>query len=238
MKSRTFPATLAASTALRQSKRPSFRSPVHERRREALLDAAEQFFAEKGLLETSLQEIGEAIGLAPYAVRAQFGNREMIVEAVLDRHIDRLIDRIGVYQSFAEATDPADCLRLAITHLLDMLWAYRHAQRVHVAAISGASPHLTRTLKLRQRHLVHFFAGLIADAVPEAEGRTELAMPVALSLMGMACWHVLWFRDRGALSRASYAQLLAHMVIEGTRAAASAGVSAWEEPSEHEPHAS
>ncbi|HSU06882.1 MAG TPA: TetR/AcrR family transcriptional regulator [Acetobacteraceae bacterium] len=228
MKPRPWPASLAASAALRQSKRPSWRTGVQERRRDALLDAAEQFFAEKGLLEASLQEIGEAIGLPPYAVRAQFGNREMIIEAVLDRHVDRLIDRIGLYQKSTEAAGPADRLRLAIGHLLDMLWAYRHAQRVHVAAMSGASPHLTRTLKLRQRHLVHFLAGLIADAVPEAEGRSELAMPVALSLMGMACWHVLWFRDMGALSRAEYARLLTHMVIDGTCAAAAAGLGGWE----------
>ena len=81
------------------------------------------------------------------------------------------------------------------------------------------------SLKLRQRHVAHYYAGLIARAVPEAEGRTELAMPAALSLMmGMACWHVLWFRERGALSRAEYARLLAHMVVDGVRAAALAGV--------------
>ncbi len=69
---------------------------------------------------------------------------------------------------------------------------------------------------------------MIARAVPEAEGLTELAMPAALSLMGMACWHVLWFRDMGALSRAEYARLLAHMVVDGVRAAALAGVGGLE----------
>ncbi len=105
MKQRPWPASLADSAALRQSKRPSWRSREQEERRDALLDAAEQFFAEKGLLEATVQEIGQAIGLAPYAARAQFGNREMVVEAVLDRHLDRLIDRIGTYQSHTEAAD-------------------------------------------------------------------------------------------------------------------------------------
>ncbi len=230
MKPRSWPTRLAASTALRESRRPSWRTRAQEHRRDALLDAAEQLFAEKGLLVASLQEIGQAIGLPPYAVRAQFGNRDMIVEAVLDRHLDRLIDRLGAWQSHTEPTDPVNRLYHAITHLLGMLYAYRHAQRVHVAAMSGASPHLVRTLKLRQRHLVHFFAGLIADAAPEAEGHTELAMPAALSLMGMACWHVLWFRDRGALTRDDYARLLTHMVVEGIATAAAQGVGTWDQP--------
>lgn len=229
MKPPSWPARLAASTALGEPPRPSWRTSTQERRRDDLLDAAEQLLAEKGLLAASLQEIGQAIGLAPYAVRAQFGNREMIVEAVLDRHLDRLIDRLRVWQAHTEAPDPINRLYHAIIQWLEMLSAYRNAQRVFVAAMSGASPHLVRTLKLRQRHLVHFFAGLIADAAPEAEGRTELAMPAALSLMGMAAWHVLWFRDRGALSRDDYARLLTHMVIEGVITAAAHGIGCWEE---------
>lgn len=229
VKNRAWPEKLAASSVLRQSRRVSWRTSEQEKRRDDLLDCAERLLSEKGLLQVSIPEIGDDVGMPVFAVRNQFGNRELIVEAVVDRHVDRLIDRIGVYQEHSEATDPVDRLRAAIGHLLDMLWAYRHGQRVHVAASSGASPNLGRTLKLRQRHLVHFYAGLIVAAVPEAEGRTELAMPAALSLMGMACWHVLWFRDLGALSRAEYARLLAHMVIDGLRAATASGVGGWEE---------
>ncbi len=225
---RPWPESLAGSAAFRPGGAPVWRNRVQEERRAALLDAAERLFAAKGLLQTGLQEIGAAVGLAPYAVRAQFGNREMVLEAVLDRHMDRLLDRLGAYAAHAEAGDPGERLAGAIGDLLDMLFAYRAGQVVHVAAVSGASPHLARSLKLRQRHVVHFYAGLIARAVPEAEGRTELAMPAALSLMGMACWHVLWFRERGALSRAEYARLLAHMVTNGVRAAASAGLGGLE----------
>ena len=40
-----------------------------------------------------------------------------------------------------------------------------------------------------------------------------------MTLMGMASWHVLWFRERGALAREEYARLLAHMLIDGVRGA-------------------
>ena len=231
-----WPRALSGSAALhaahrladRLPERPSWRSDEQEARRAALLDAAETMLADKGLLQTSIQEIGAALGLPPYAVRAQFGNREMVVAALLDRHLDRLIDRIGVYQAAAEGLAPGERLELGIAVLLDLLWAYRAGQRVHVAAVSGAPPALARSLRLRQRHLVHYYAGLIAAAVPEAAGRTELVMPAALNLMGMACWHVLWFREAGALGRADLARFVAHMVVDGVRAAAAAGVGAWD----------
>ncbi len=231
-----WPRTLATSASLRDAARraertpkpTSYRSDEQERRHDRLLDVAETELADKGLLEASLQEIGAALGFPPYAVRAQFGNKELVVRAVLDRHLDRLIDRLRVYQDGAEALAPEDRLIQAVAVLCDLLFAYQAGQRVFVAAWSGAAPALARALRLRQRHLVHYFAGLIADAVPEAAGRTELIAPAALSLLGMASWHVLWFREAGALRRADYAQLVSHMVLDGLRAAAAAGLGGWD----------
>jgi hypothetical protein len=113
--------------------------------------------------------------------------------------------------------------------LLDAMAGWANGQRVYVAGVNGASPALVRALKLKQRRLTHLFAGLIAAAVPEASGHTELAMPAAMSLMGMACWHVLWFREMAALSRREYARLVTAMVVAGVREAAAAGVGGWED---------
>lgn len=218
---RNFPPHLADSATFR----PAVRE--HTPRRDHLLDAAERHVADKGLLGASLQEIGAAIELPPYAVRAQFGNLTMVIEAVLTRHMDRLIDRVRAYQSHDDTTDPAERLVNAVLVLLEMLAAYAPAQKVHVAAWSGASPSLVAALKLRQRHIAYYYAGLIAAAVPETESR-DLAMPAAMTLMGMACWHILWFRDRGAITREEYARLLAHMLIDSTRAAIAAGIGEWQ----------
>jgi hypothetical protein len=60
---RSWPESLAASAAFRRG--GAWRDRVQEERRAALLDAAEGLFAAKGLLQTGLQEVGAAIGLAP-----------------------------------------------------------------------------------------------------------------------------------------------------------------------------
>ena len=219
----TYPTALARSTSFRPPKR---QHDSAEDRHQAVLDAAEQRLA-SGFSRTALPDIAAALGMSVNYVRAVFGNREALVEPLLDRHMDRLIDRLGVYQSNNDATDPAERLGHAIATLLDMVWAYRAGHRVHVAASHGASAQLAASLKLRQRHLVHVYAGLIAAAVPEADAN-ELAMPATLNLMGMVSWHVLWFREMGALTRTDLARLLTHMVTDGVRAAAREGVGRWE----------
>ncbi len=229
MARRTYPTALVRSTTFHPAKRFDLATP--EERMDRLLDAAERRIVAVGINRTSLPDIATAADRPVGVVQSMFGKREVVLERILDRHIDRLIDRIGVYQSHIDTADPEERLGQAVAALLDVVWAYRDGQRVHVAYMHGAPAPLLESLKLRQRHLVHVYAGLIAEAVPEAEPQ-ELAMPAALNLMGMVSWQVLWFRDRGALGQAEFARLLTHMVIDGVRAAARAGVGAWEDPAD------
>ena len=56
-----------------------------ERSRKAILDAAEELFAEKGYENTSLREVGEAAGLSRGTPAYFFGSKEGLYRAVLER---------------------------------------------------------------------------------------------------------------------------------------------------------
>lgn len=223
------PTHLPNSTAFRWRDRPlRSASAVHEQRREIVLDVAERLFAERGIAEVSFPQLATAAGLNIASARLHFGNVAILLEGVLDRHIDRIIDRLRIFDEAAAETDPALRLTNAIGALLDTMHARAAAQRCFVAGMHGAPPHLARSLAIRQRYVAHWFAGLISAAVPGLESRTELTMPIAMSLLGMAAWHVLWFREPAGLSRDEYATLLATMVIEGARAALGRNLGGWE----------
>ena len=61
------------------------RQMAAERSRKAILDAAEELFAEKGYENTSLKEVGEAAGLSRGTPAYFFGSKEGLYRAVLDR---------------------------------------------------------------------------------------------------------------------------------------------------------
>ncbi len=69
----------------------------------------------------------------------------------------------------------------------------------------------------------------LAAAVPELEQRADLLMPAAMSLMALASYSILWFRDAGALSREAYGRMMAEMAVRAARAMAVAEESAPEE---------
>jgi TetR/AcrR family transcriptional regulator len=70
-----------------------------------------------------------------------------------------------------------------------------------------------------ERALVATFAEAIAAVIPALDDGAMLK-PVTMSLFGMLNWHYMWFRERGAVSREDYADLVTTLLIEGAQALA------------------
>ncbi len=76
-----------------------------EHTRQILLDAAEEVFARKGLTGAALEEIADAAGFTRGAIYSQFGDKEKLFLAVVDRQRQRFLD------GFAEVMMSFDRLR-------------------------------------------------------------------------------------------------------------------------------
>src|SRR5919199_6806902 len=87
------------------------------RTRHAILDAAAQFFAERGYLATSLNEIAKAAGISLKTVQAVFGTKAKLFADLVDRTIagdeatTPVAERDWFQQMLAEP-DPREQLRL------------------------------------------------------------------------------------------------------------------------------
>jgi TetR/AcrR family transcriptional regulator len=67
------------------SAKPEKRTRDAERSREAILDAAERLFSDRGFEGVSLQEIASDAGLSRGAPSYFFGSKDSLYEAVLER---------------------------------------------------------------------------------------------------------------------------------------------------------
>lgn len=64
--------------------------PKDLEKREAILDAAQRLFAEKGLQGAPIEAIAAASGVSKVTVYAHFGDKTAILEAIVKRETDRL----------------------------------------------------------------------------------------------------------------------------------------------------
>ena len=77
-----------------------------EHTRQILLDAAEEVFARKGLTGAALEEIADAAGFSRGTIYSQFGAKEKLFLAVVDRQRQRFLDGFAeVMMSFHRRSD-------------------------------------------------------------------------------------------------------------------------------------
>ena len=74
--------------------------------RELLLEAALKLFAEQGIEGVSIRAVNREAGLGPASVHYHFGTKEALLDAVLHRYGDVVIDRVKARAK--ELAEPAD----------------------------------------------------------------------------------------------------------------------------------
>ena len=78
------------------------------RSRGAILDAAEELFAERGYDAVSLQEVADAAGVSRATPSYFFGSKEALYRAVLDRVMEPAHDLVAAVRALGESGAPAE----------------------------------------------------------------------------------------------------------------------------------
>src|SRR5436190_20649779 len=77
----------------RSAAKENFRAAEGDVTRDAILDAAEELFAQYGPGAVSIRSVNSAAGLAPAGVHYHFGNKDALTAAVMRRRGDQVTRR-------------------------------------------------------------------------------------------------------------------------------------------------
>jgi AcrR family transcriptional regulator len=176
-----------------------------KQRREQLLDVGRALLAAKGFDGTSIEEIAHRAGISKPVVYEHFGGKERLYAIVVDREMDRLLNRIT--SALTGGTHPRELLERAATALLDYIEDSTDGFRILVRDSAVASGSGT-------------FSGLLNDIASQVEhvlGRqfaargyeTELAGLYSQALVGMVALTGQWWLEE---RRPDKEQVVAHLV--------------------------
>jgi TetR/AcrR family transcriptional regulator len=190
------------------------RATNYDEKRRAILDRSAELFAEHGYDRASMSRIAEACGVSKANLYHYYKDKEELLFDVIRFHLEELLEVV-------EAADRPDLsagsrLKELVAALLE---AYRDADAQHNVQINGLRllpPDRQTELKAMERELVKIFSDAVAGVAPQLKG-TKLLKPVTMSLFGMINWHYLWFKNTGDMTRADYAELVAQLIVDGTR---------------------
>jgi AcrR family transcriptional regulator len=160
------------------------RDPV--RSRQAILDAGERLFAERGYEATSMAQIGQAAGLSRGAPGYFFKSKEALYRAVLDRLFDELRNLMLRPRPVAAMADGRAVVEAAMSDYVDLLYDHpRFISLMEREVLNGG-----RRLAKMPEHaaLVRDSVGLIGAFAAAAKFRDLDRSQLLLSFMALA-----WF---------------------------------------------
>ena len=158
--------------------------------REAVLDAAERLFAERGFELTSLTDVGAAAGVSRGTPGYFFGSKGELYRAVLERCFAevRAAVRSGRERALASGEPPATVLAGVVSEYFDFITANPNFVRlIEWEALTGG-----RTLEAVPPHVEAAQEALAALSAEVAldPARPEEAAQLLLSVIGL-CWFPL-----------------------------------------------
>jgi AcrR family transcriptional regulator len=160
------------------------RNPV--RTREAILDAAEHLFAERGYEATSLTDVGAQAGVSRGTPGYFFGSKEQLYRDVLERCLERVraAVRSGRERALASQEPPEVVLAGAVGEYFDFIMANPDFVLLLEREALDGGRHLAKLpphLEAAQEALGAIVTELALDPANHAEARQLLISMLALS---------------------------------------------------------
>jgi TetR/AcrR family transcriptional regulator, cholesterol catabolism regulator len=184
-----------------------------EDRRAQIVAKAADLFDEKGYHGATMEDIGDAIGLAKPTLYHYFPSKDHILYAIHDDFIDLLISR----QERRMAVDmPADqMLRELMGDILELMETHRGHVRVffeHHRELTGEPRERIAEKRNRYEQMIRdiFVQGAENGSLRDVD--PELA---TLALAGMCNWTYQWYQPQGRLASRDIAYVFWDYLVNG-----------------------
>ena len=196
------------------------------RTREAVLDAAEQLFADRGYDATSLTDVGAVAGVSRGTPGYFFGAKEQLYRAVLERCLERVraAVRSGRERALASREPPEIVLAGAVGEYFDFISANPEFVRLlEREALDGGRQlaQLPPHLEAAQEALGAIVTELALDPADDAEAQQLLISMLALSwfhvVHGPTVLRALGIEASDPEFRAERRRHVVQLVVQGLR---------------------
>ena len=175
--------------------RPPGHGPDYEVRRQKIIDIAAGLFARQGYAATSINDLGQAVGLAKGALYYYIESKEHLLVEIQSRVMGPLLARARQIADLDE--EPLLRLRLLSESLLtiifrrlDHIWVYEHDYR----SLSGGE---LETLLGQRAEFEQLIAGLLAEAVEQGSFRALQPRLATLQFLNLHNHTYQWLRPDG-----------------------------------------
>lgn len=183
-----------------------------------ILDAAADAFTQQTYDTTTLDQIGEALGVTKGSIYHHYRSKAHLFTAVYQRALEMNIATVEPIAAQAGVRAVDRLYRMAYAHAMQVM-KHLSYQRV---AVQGLESHLMGRINEEQRarldevislrdHYEELFVNVLAQAIEAGELPRQNARLAAKPLFGAINWTTMWYRPRPGETAADRDRLAAHL---------------------------
>lgn len=181
-----------------------------------MIRVAARLFSERGYHGTSMQHLGEALGLLRGSLYAHIGSKEELLFEVVDGGAERFLARA---RAAADRDAPAaDRLTTLLVAHVETVSEHIDAATVFLNEWRYLSEERRAIIQAKRDEYERIVRSVIEDGVARGEFRSDLETSLATTLvLSAANWTYTWYRRGGSLTAADVGEAFADQLIQGLR---------------------
>lgn len=186
-------------------------------RRAALVEVAARLFSERGYHGTSMQDLGQALGIQRGSLYAHIGSKEELLFDVVTDGAERFLARGA--EASARSGAARDRLRAFLVGHVETATQHLEASTVFLNEWRYLSPELRDIIQAKRDGYEAMARSIIEDGVKAGEFRADADVRFAARLLLSAGnWTYTWYRPDGDLTAGEIGERFAELVTRGLEA--------------------
>lgn len=192
------------------------KAPISLRRAE-MVRAAARLFSERGYHGTSMQHLGEALGLQRGSLYAHIGSKEELLYDVVDEGAEAFLQRAEAAERM-EALASVRLRKVLVGHIETAI-EHLHAATVFLNEWRYLSDERRAAIQLKRDRYESIVKHVIAAGIEAGEFRSDADVGFAARLvLSAGNWTFAWYRPGGELGPTEIGERFATLVLNGLAA--------------------
>jgi TetR/AcrR family transcriptional regulator, cholesterol catabolism regulator len=186
-------------------------------RRTELVAAAARLFSERGYHGTSMQDLGDALGIQRGSLYAHIGSKEELLLDVVEDGADRFLERGA--KALSAPGGAADRLRALLVGHVETATRHLEASTVFLNEWRYLSPELREHIQGKRDRYEAMVREIVEDGIASGEFRADADVRFAATLvLSAGNWTYTWYRPGGDLTPTQIGERFAELVTKGLEA--------------------
>ncbi len=163
-----------------------------------LLNASINLFSAKGYTATSIRDIAKAMDMSISNIYHYFGSKERLFLTIMEDSSRGLLDELRRVSEMD--LEPMERFKMMLQTHLDHATGHQKEARIFFTEEEHLPPESYTLNKRIQREIVAFYRRELLRLQAAGYIRARNVSTLALHILGVINWHLLWYRPGGPLS--------------------------------------